>query len=255
MNPNCVPQAEHLEAESFWAEVADYDAQIRSIFATRNIITDALGNFPDAHEKVACDLGCGVGNSFQYLRNFRTVYAVDYSENMLSQAAERKKTNVSLIKARIEDVALPEPCDLTLALASVMPESNDHFHVMMDNIIRNTAPDGTIMLYVPSLESRTFAFQKHVDILMAEGRSQEEVATIIRDDIQRYQFNPLGYMLTDSGLLQKQWLEEEIRYRLAQYNFTDIRIEKFKLDWIKQVKLPHLAHMPRHWNWFVTITR
>lgn len=253
--PTDLPIMDRVDAEAFWSELIDYDAQIRSIFTTDNIIIEALRHFENAQTKTVADLGCGVGNSFQHLHHFQKVYAVDYSENMLEQAKERLESNVDLIHGRIESVQLPHPCDLTLALASVMPESNDHFHVLMENIVRNTASDGTIMLYVPSLESRTFAFQKHVDILVDEGRSQEEIATTIRDDIQRYQFNPLGYMLTDGGLLQKQWLKEEIEYRLARYNFRSITIEKFKLDWDKQIKLPHLSHMPRHWNWFVTIKR
>ena len=249
------PIVEYEDAEFFWASLTDYDAQIRSIFATENIITEALRVFPAQHGTAVADLGCGVGRSFRHLRSFRVVYAVDNSKNMINKAMEQQEANVVLMEGRIEDVALPERCGLVLALGSVMPENNDHFHVMMENIVRNTADDGVIMLYVPSMESRTFAFQKHVDMMIDEGRTQEEIVDTTRANILRYQFNPLGYMLTDSSLLQKQWLKEEIEYRLARYCFQSICVEKFELDWDKQVNLPQYGHYPPHWNWFVTLRR
>ncbi|WP_321401938.1 class I SAM-dependent methyltransferase [Maridesulfovibrio sp.] len=246
---------EYLDTHAYWETVSDYDQQVVSIFVTENAVTEALRDFPDKPGVTVADFGCGVGNSFKHLREFRRVYAVDASSNMLEQAKAQLEDNVELVKGKIEDTRLPEKCGLTLGLASVMPESIDHFHVLMDNLVQNTLEDGTIMLFLPSLESRTFAFQTYVDIMVEEGRSQEDIYAEISNDIQRYQFNPLGFMLTDQGTMQKAWLYEEIKYRLAGYGFSSIDIKKFEWDWEKQIKKTKYAEYPKHWGWFVVIKR
>ncbi|MEW5771929.1 MAG: class I SAM-dependent methyltransferase [Thermodesulfobacteriota bacterium] len=249
------PRAKAVPARRFWDALTDYEQEIRSIFATDNVVTAALAAVPDKADKVVGDFGCGPGNAFPHLRDFRRVYGVDYSENMLGQAREKRQPNVELLQGRIEDMRLPEPCDLCLALASLMPMNLVHFHQMLDNLLSNTRENGQLMTVLPSLEFRTFAFQLEVDILADQGRDPADIVRALRKQIEAYQFNPLGYMLTDGGLVQKAWLREEIAYRLEKYGFKAVEIRKLELDWERQIKRPDLGHLPRPWLWFVHITR
>lgn len=194
-------------------------------------------------------------NALPHLKDFQKVYAVDASSNMLKQAEARREQNVQFIQGHIENTTLPEPCDLTPALASMFPESIHQFHAMMENIVTNTKDDGIIFLFLPSMESFTFYFQLNVDFMTQNGHTQDEILHSIKGDIIRSQFNPLGYVLTNVGTMQKVWIKEEIMFNLSGYGFASVDVEKFELDWVKQVKNADLSHYPRLWDWFVTIKR
>ncbi|MBU1001713.1 MAG: methyltransferase domain-containing protein [Proteobacteria bacterium] len=243
-----------VPAKDFWDRLTDYDQEIMSIFATeQNVVIDALAAVPDKASKTVADFGCGVGNSFVHLKDFRTVYAVDYSENMLELARKQRQPNVELMQGDIVETRLPEPCDLTLALASVMPENLVHFHAIIQNLVTNTAENGSIFMALPSLESRTFGYQLEVEIQAQKGRDPVQIMNSLMEQITLYQFNPLGYMLTDGGMMQKAWLREEIEFRLSEYGFRAVNIHKFEVEWERQVKRPDMKHLPRHWLWFVEI--
>lgn len=239
------------DTHGYWEDLTDYEEQIMSVFATENIVTELIAAVPDKSDKVVADLGCGTGNALPFLTEFRQVYAVDYSENMLDFAKGKAGPNVEFIQSTLEEISLPEPADLTLAISCIMPENPVHFYSIMDNVLANTADGGELVMVFPSFESRTFSFHVTVEHLADKGMSPEEIEGVLEKDIVAYQYNPLGYMLTDGGLMQKAWLEHELEYRLRRYDLKGLTFHKMKLDWTKQVKRPEMADYPRPWLWCV----
>ena len=75
--------------EKYWDKAAaDYDGQIFSVLAEdrSDMITSRISQF-GCKKAVACDFGCGVGKFLSILaENFRHVYAVDISKELLIQA-------------------------------------------------------------------------------------------------------------------------------------------------------------------------
>lgn len=244
--PDTAPESIiRTDTHGYWEDLTDYEKQIMSVFATENVVIELIGGVSDKANKVVADLGCGTGNAMPFLADFQRVYAMDYSENMLDFAREKAGDNVEFIQSTLEEVSLPEQADLTLAISCIMPENPVHFYSIMDNVLANTKDGGELIMTVSSFESRTFSFHVTVEHLANKGMQPEEIEAVLEKDIVAYQYNPLGYMLTDGGLMQKAWLEHELEYRLRRYDLKEVTFHKLKLDWTKQVKCPELAEFPR----------
>lgn len=86
---------------------------------------DLLARVPLGEVELACDLGCGPGNSTALLRERwpgARLVGVDSSEAMLERAralAEREGWRASFVRARIEDWTPSEPPDLLLSNAAL----------------------------------------------------------------------------------------------------------------------------------------
>jgi trans-aconitate methyltransferase len=75
----------------FWEkDLKDYEKQVISVFNVENILIEELKKIKNKHKKIVADLGCGVGDAFKYLKEFKKVYAIDFSKNMISKAKKIK---------------------------------------------------------------------------------------------------------------------------------------------------------------------
>lgn len=238
----------------FWEkELTDYENQITSVFSCENVLTRELDNIEDKSNKTVADYGCGVGNSFRFLTEFKRVYAIDYSKNMLKQAEEKKTDNVTLILGDMKTIQLPEKTDIGLAVSSIMSNSLQEFYEIVDNILANTKDDGELFFVVPSLESVAFSYILYADHLQQEGMEISEVYEKVIEAEIKSNFNSFGYILTKYDLLRKHWLKEEILMRLSKYGFKSVDIEKLELDWERQIKLKEYKKYPKLWFWFLKI--
>ena len=106
--------------KKYWDKVAgDYDGEIFSVLdQDRNDVILSHIRRLGCVESTACDFGCGVGKFLPVLaENFRHVYAVDLSDELLQQAREscegldnvtysRKDLSSSRVKLEAVDFAL-----------------------------------------------------------------------------------------------------------------------------------------------------
>jgi len=238
----------------FWEkELTDYDNQVISVFSSENVLTRELNNIKDKKSKTVADYGCGVGNSFRFLTEFKRAYAIDFSENMLKRAEEKKTDNIILILDNMKTVKLPEKTDIGLAVSSIMPKSIQEFYEIVDNILANTKDDGELFFVVPSFESRVLYYILYADYMQKEGMETNRIYKKIIEAEINENFNSFGYFLSKGMLVQKHWLKEEILMRLCRYGFKSIEIEKLELDWAKQIKLKEYENYPKLWFWFLKI--
>jgi ubiquinone/menaquinone biosynthesis C-methylase UbiE len=94
------------EAYDQWAAVYDIDTNLTRDL-DRVVTENALSNLAF---KSVIELGCGTGKNTVLLSQIaETVYAMDFSENMIQQAREKLESdNVSF---SVSDITKPWPCD------------------------------------------------------------------------------------------------------------------------------------------------
>ncbi len=239
----------------FWEQVQNYKEHIISVFETSNELTEMLFRIKDKEIKEVVDFGCGEGRSFPYLDKFKKIHAVDFSENMLNKAKQKnnKLANVEYYKGDLRYYFL-YPVDVVLSVSSVMPKSIQEFNIIISNFIKNLKKEGEIILVLPSFESRTMLFHYKLDMMTFEKFANDKIRELIGEEIIKCNYSPYGYFMTDIGLIQKHWIKDEIFYRLQNFKFKKIIIEKLLLDWKSQViGLPHLSTHPSLWFWLVNI--
>ncbi len=243
-----------MEAKKYWNKVKDYNKENLSIFIREHVLTQKIKRIEYKNQKVIADFGCGPGNAFSLFKEFKQVFAVDNSDNMLAFAKNKNSSNIEIIKDNIKTVKLSEKCDIIFAIASIMPLNLPEFYDYFDNILNNLKQEADIYLVLPSMESRILGYHFHIDLMNKEELSEIEILETINNQVKKDDFNPLGYMYSDPCLVQKQWLYDEILYRLSQYDFKNIEILKLEADWDLQIKKPEYNSFPQLWTWLVHIS-
>lgn len=244
------------EIHTFWESVTDYDKQIASVFnINNNILIEYLSKIKSKKKKTIADIGCGPGNSFKHLKEFKKVYAFDFSKKLLEVANKTKSKNIEIFQDNIIKYKLPENVDISLAVMSIFPNNYGEFDEIITNILNNTKKNGEIILVLHSFESRTFSFHLDSDLYFKKSLNPNEIITQINNQIQFCNYHPFGYLKINSGIIQKYWLKEEIKFRLLKYNFKKINIEKLELDWEKQLHLKEYKNYPKLWFWFIKIKK
>lgn len=112
-------------------------------------IIDLLAHLPDTQVETAADIGCGPGNSTEFLRDRypqATLLGMDSSTDMI-EAARRRLPDVAF---EVDDIAIwanPGPFDVILANAALQ-WVEDH-ETLIPNLIGKLAPGGSLAVQVP----------------------------------------------------------------------------------------------------------
>jgi SAM-dependent methyltransferase len=249
--------------EHFWNTLENYDEEIISIFkdadAARPLveaITRRIGS-----ETVVADLGTGTGNLLPYLKAAKKVYAVDRSENMLTQArATNSQPNVEFVQAGFTDLSLPEPVDLAVAVSSLLPESFTDFTRIMAGVVAQMKPGATIVMLLPSFESRLYFSNLQLAYLIeAEGLPEPEAYRQLTAMHAKYMNNLFGYVQGKPDFpIQKFWIADELLERLNSLGtLSDIRLSRFDKPWsVFFAKEPAwIQAKPPRWMWLAEARR
>ncbi len=244
-----------IEDITYWEKIENYEKEIISVFEIKNSLTKYLKSIKNKDKKEIGDFGCGVGNAIPYLKDFKKIYEIDFSQNMLKLAEKKysKNKNIEFIKGDNKTTKI-NPIDIILAVSSVMPKNYSEFDIIIENFLKNLKKNGEIILVLPSFESITLLYHLKSDFLFKQGKTPTEIQQILTQMQINQNYSPFGYFITDINLIQKHWLKEEIELRLLKYNFKKIQIEKLELDWEKQIRnLKEYKNYPKLWFWFVKI--
>lgn len=241
---------------NFWEKIESFDDEVQSVFSVKNTFTKLLQDL-DFKDKIVSDFGCGVGNAIPYLINAKQIHAIDTSPNLISKAKERfaHYNHISYIQQSMATVKV-DKSDISLAINSIWPRTFEEFDIFFENIVKQTKKDGKILMVLPSLEARTFSFQLDFIYLKKDKKvATKEALDIVYDYQASSHFNAMGYLTSNSNVVQKHWLKEEILFRLESYAFKNVNISKLELDWEKQVHSPHMKDYPKFWFWLVEIEK
>lgn len=249
---------EHKITYEFWENIKEYDKEIVSVFAKKenNMIIKEIKKIKNKKDKIVLDLGCGAGNSFEYLKKFKEIHAVDFSTNMLNLAQEKKEKNIYFYKQNLLELNINEKFNIIFAIMSIFPQNFNEFKIIIENIKKQLKTNGTIYLVVQSIESATLYFQIIGENLFKKGLKPQEIIDKINNETKIRNYHPFGYFKTNKIMIQKHWLKEEIIYRLEKEHQLKVEfIKKLELDWTKQFKYSEKQSEMNLWYWFLKINK
>lgn len=247
---------EHIKTHNFWESIKDYDKEIVSVFSNKhdNLVINEIINIKNKSKKNILDLGCGVGNSFEFIKEFNKIVAVDFSNNMLNIAKKKKKyNNILFYNQNLIELNLNEKFDVILIIMSIFPQNHFEFITIMNNVKKHLKKNGNIYLVVQSIESATLYLQYLSEILYKEGKNSTEIIQIINNESKNRNYHPLGYYNMNQNITQKHWLKEELELKLNRLNFKIMFIKKLELSWTTQFKFSYEIGEKKLWYWFLKI--
>lgn len=248
--------------EAFWDQVGDYDKEIISIFKDAKAAEPLISqiNSRIGPDTLVADIGTGPGNLLPYLSEARKVYAVDRSLNMLEQARRKPVSNVEFVQADIRERALPEPVNLLISVSSFLPKSFTDGTRLLEAMAGQLKPGGTLLMLVPSFESRLYHSNLRLAYLIeSEGWSEPDAYRQLTAWHARYMNNMFGYIQGKSDRpIQKFWVREEIEERIESISSLDLRnTVKFEKPW--DIYFPRepgwFRSKPPRWMWMLDASR
>lgn len=248
-----------INTKEFWDGFdGNYEETVISVFENRNELIKLLECMPNKNEKTIADFGCGVGNAVPYLLEFRKIYQIDFSENMLLKSKTRHECleNIEFLLGDNESTKLKEKVDVIIGINSVFPLRYEDFNIAIKNFIENTKENGEIILVMASFEFHTFRYHLDADYLFSKKENPMAVKNYLLGKQRSENYNPFGNVISPFKTIQKKWLKEEILFRLRGFNFSSVKIQKLKLTWnSRQYKNLDFTCYPRPWQWLVKIKK
>jgi ubiquinone/menaquinone biosynthesis C-methylase UbiE len=242
--------------DHFWSKVAgSYEREFIDPYRAdvRNPVRRLLRRL-GGPERVAADLGCGIGVLLPTLsQHFKTVYAVDFAEGMLQRASERVKEqgNVRFIQASFTDLgAIPEPVDVAVAVNSLVLPNPADLEQALREIARVVKPDGFFLGILPAMDAVHYYTMLLIDRALKKGRPIEvalkNAAHHCEHEYYDFAFGQFRYR----GLEQHFWQPFEVAYRFRRCGFALKRLKKVHLSWKQFAGGKDLKEYPPPWDWF-----
>lgn len=196
------------EGPDFWDQTGEYCLSVTSLWhiPAGELLREKIRALSPSG--TCADLGCGPGYWLHELANSATLFAVDFSSNMLSQAAERAPAGTIFVQQALQDLDLGNELDFALCLNAVMPRNHAEALRILGAVFSRLKSGGRIVLVMPSLEALLYSANiSHFD-MAATGREQESLEQKM-DTWTEWYSNPLGYVRNSNGNIVKYWLKDE----------------------------------------------
>ena len=155
--------------------------------SSENYLENDLSSLENSKEKKIIDLGCGIGEIEKFLsKNFKEVYAVDFSEGMINKAMNRNK-NLDNVRFEVRDMTdmedLKDEYDVALSVNSIITPDISSINKIFRNIFNLLKKKGKFFCVLPAME--VYAYQS---LLIAEKESKknkdyDKVSEIVEESI------------------------------------------------------------------------
>ena len=245
--------------EKYWDRMAaDYDGEIFSVLASdRNeVIVSVIQQF-GSKNAAACDFGCGTGKFLPVLaENFRTIYALDLSGELLEQARQncRNLHNISFSKADLSKNKLKLPrVDFGLCVNVLIMSSRKVRVAVFNSIIKYLRRGAHLVLVVPSLESALLSDYRLIQWNLKQGFSYDEAVSDLDNDSSASLRQGLVEI---DGVPTKHYLREELIAFLNDKPFDIVAIEKVEYSWDTEFDSPpKWMKEPYPWDWLLVLKK
>lgn len=222
-----------------------------------NYLYDDLGNIEKSEEKKVIDLGCGIGEAEKFLsKNFKEVFAIDFSEGMIERAREKNKGlgNVSFSVMDMTNVNnnLEEDFDVALSVNSIITPNINDVKEIFKNIRKVLKKGGKFFCVLPSMEVYAYQSLLIADKELKKNKNIDEVNEIIGESIPDEEHDFKLGIVNFKGR-QKNYYRFEILWRLKKAGFKNIQIKKIFYPWKEFVDAGQ-NYFPREdppWDWYV----
>jgi len=245
--------------EKDWDRLAkkkEYLADVISPFAYKSsaeIIEKEIRRFANKN-KTAIDLGTGLGILVPFLsRNFREVFAIDYSSGMVDFAKQHNKhlKNAVFEKMNMLDMPYKNKFDAAIAINSIIAPSIKSVTKIIKNIHKLLKKNGTLIAVLPSLEAILYCAML-VNEKKLKTYSEKTARKKTRQVIEGWCYDFLLGFMKEGKEVQKHFYDFEIEYRLKKAGFKDIEIKKIHYPWkVLEDKDRNFPGEEPVWDWLV----
>ncbi len=220
-----------------------------------NPIFETIKNIKNKSELVVADLGCGIGDFIPYLaKEFKKVYALDFSEEMLNIAKEKNKNfeNVIYEKADMRDMNnLENSFDLVFTINSVLLPNPGDVKKAFYNINKTLKKNGKLIGIFPNMEAIA-----HYSMLVYERefeKTKDEKKAIKNSNkaIESHKYDFFRGIFHDEDEKQKWYYKFELLSLIEESGFKLIKIDKVLYPWDKVGDYDSFEGKPKLWDWFI----
>ena len=217
----------------------------------------ALKNVASKKRTVA-DIGCGTGSLLPALAsNFQSVMAIDLSEQCLEIARKRNKHLKNLVFQQQDltrKLSNLKQVDIGVCLnVAIMPDYHQRMR-LLQNITGLIAPNGSLLLLVPSLESTLLTVHRLVQWNLEDCNSYRQAAAAASDELGFTAASIRDGIVRKGGTNTKHYLKEELELLVKELGFHLCSISKVEYSWSTEFsKPPKFMGAPFPWDWFVVM--
>lgn len=242
-----------------WNKYAkDYHSSIISPLKEEvtNPLFNDIKNIHNSKKLTVADLGTGIGDLLPFLsKNFKQVYAMDFSEKMIQKAKEKKSEykNIKFKQADTRELTkLNLKFDVIIAINSILHPSTKDLKKSFNEIYTSLNKNGIFIGIFPSMESVLYNFTLIYEREYQKYNNEKKAlkATKRIGEISKYDF--ITGIYEDDNEKQKFYYKFELNYRLKQANFKNTRFKKVLYPWGEGIgDYEDFPGMPRMWDWYV----
>lgn len=245
-----------MKEESHWNKIADsYEDEILNAFESdkERKLARYFKKYKNLKHK-AIDFGCGIGNGFHYLSpNFKSVLALDISQNCIDIAKEKPFNNIKFQKKDLTKSNLKlTPVDFVLCSNVAIFSDVQRNYDIFNNVAMALKKDGNALFVVPSLESSLFYGWRLMDWYRRDGVEPEEIPksefNYVRQDIR----DTLQGIIDIDGRPTKHYSHSELQVIFSEAGLEVTEIERLEYDWKTEFKEPpKWMKDPYPWDWLI----
>jgi 2-polyprenyl-3-methyl-5-hydroxy-6-metoxy-1,4-benzoquinol methylase len=240
-----------------WDSLAkEYHEFIISPFqkGVKNPLLEELKKIDNKKEKTIGEFGCGRLELGEFLsKNFKKVYAFDFSKKMIEEAKRQNKfSNIDIEEKDMTRVKFPNKFDIIISINSIIMPSLNDIKKCLKNIYKSLKKEGKFFLIIPSMESIIY---EGMLVLNKElnKRTEKGAKVSTKKIIENKKYDYLLGHYKDGQDTQKFFYYHEILYLLEKTKFKEIKFQKVEYPWKK--KISDYEQFPNEkplWDWFIS---
>ena len=244
-----------MNEEKHWDSIAsDYNEEVFDVFKSDKFNTLTL--FFDKHANgthTAIDFGCGTGKGLEYLSpRFKSVLALDISQECLNAAVTRGFKNVKLERKDLTKNVKLEPADFIFCCnVLLLPELEQNVR-MIRNMFKSLKKDGNVVVIAPSLDSILFYAWRLIDWHKKEGIEVDDIPASEFSYFKGDKKNLFQGIINIDNVPTKHYTHSELEVLFTDAGFTITAIEKIEYDWSTEfLSPPDWMKAPYPWDWLI----
>ena len=247
-----------IECKSWDKYAETYHEFIVSPFqkTVNNPLKKTICSLHDSKNMVVADYGTGPGDLLPFLsRRFKKVIALDFSAEMIKIAKKRhnKLTNITFIHADMRDLSSKNLCvDVAVAVNSIILPDLKDVEKSLSEIYSTIKPKGRLFCVFPAMEAIIHHAMLVYEYYFDKYDNKKKALSLTRRLIGEKNFSFIRGMFDDKGEQQKFFYRFEVRHRLENAGFKDVKIKKISYPWGTQGDFKNFRGKPEMWDWFVT---
>jgi SAM-dependent methyltransferase len=240
-----------MEERAHWNRIGSaYQDEIFDVFKSDRlrVIPKIIAKYANL-EHTAIDFGCGTGRAFEDLSpSFRSVFAVDISDNLLTIAGKKDFKNISL---KQHDLTRPlkASADFGFCCNVVMLPEVDLNKAMLKNIKHSIKEGGNVVIVMPSLESFFYSGWRLIEWFKKNG---EDIDSSELAGFKGSKTDLIQGIVRIDNVKTKHFTEPELRVLFTNAGFSEVAVHKVEYDWTSEFSSPpKWMKEPYPWDWIV----